>query len=120
MISINVNNKKRKRDQDDDDVILEERPWKILKIDPAQCLLSLEEYGNRHGESIFHLEVYIFKRRWYRSVVTHTGIALYHHNTEQWWIHDVDLSGARTKLTTKEELTAKERYITKACDIIAS
>jgi hypothetical protein len=49
MISINVNNKKRKRDQDDDDVILEERPRKILKLDPAQCLLSLEEYGNRHG-----------------------------------------------------------------------
>jgi hypothetical protein len=72
------------------------------------------------SESIFHLEVYIFKRRWYRSVVRHTGIALYHHNTEQWWIHEVDLSGARTKLTTKEELTAKERYITKACDIISS
>lgn len=64
--------------------------------------------------------MYIFKRRWYRSVVRHTGIALYHHNTDQWWIHEVDLNGARTKLTTKEELTTAERYITKACDIVAS
>lgn len=53
-------------------------------------------------------------------MVRHTGIALYHHNTSQWWIHEVDLNGALTKLTSKEELTAKERYITKACDVVAS
>ncbi len=64
--------------------------------------------------------MYIFKRRWYRSVVRHTGIALYHHSTDQWWIHEVDLNGALTKLTTKEELMSKERYITKACDVVAS